>query len=87
MRCQRCQGHMVRNYFLDVRNANGEMDSDGWRCLNCGCITDSVIAYHRHASVHEPLKLKRRWSGHGPRFMYVTVKNSLDNSPLRPDAQ
>lgn len=36
MRCQRCQGYMVSDHFMDLLNVKGELDCNGWRCLNCG---------------------------------------------------
>ena len=39
MRCQRCQGCMISDHFMDLQNASGEIDFKGWRCLNCGDIT------------------------------------------------
>jgi len=55
---------MVRDIFLDVINVSGEMDFNGWRCLNCGNITDPVIVHHRYADLNnEPARAKRRWSG------------------------
>ena len=46
MRCQRCQGCMIIDHFMDLLNVSGEMDFKGWRCLNCGDITDPVIVRH-----------------------------------------
>jgi hypothetical protein len=63
MRCQRCQGLMVNDYLLDLVNVSGEMDFPGWRCLNCGDITDPVIVRHHQLDVRAPAKSKRRWWG------------------------
>lgn len=76
MQCQRCQGCMVRDFFLDVMNVSGEMTFNGWRCLNCGDIIDPVIAHHRHATMHEVARPKRRWSGLRPRVSYLVMKGS-----------
>ena len=76
MRCQRCEGYMVRDFFLDVMNVSGEMDFDGWRCLNCGDITDPVIAHHRYANVQEAARPKRRWSGLRPRAFYLVGRDA-----------
>ncbi len=63
MRCQRCQGWMVRDHFMDPLNGSGEMDFKGWRCLNCGDITDPVIVRHHQLAASAPAKSKsrRRW--------------------------
>jgi len=76
MRCQRCQGCMVRDFFLDVMNVSGEMDFNGWRCVNCGNITDPVIVQHRDADRRELARPKRRWSGVRPRFFYFLAKET-----------
>lgn len=63
MRCQRCQGYMISDHFLDLLNGSGEMDFKGWRCLNCGDITDPVIVRHQQSSGSIPAKSRRRWWG------------------------
>lgn len=63
MRCQRCQGWMISDHFMDLRNVSGEIDFKGWRCLNCGDITDSVIVRHHQLATIDPLKSRRRWWG------------------------
>ncbi len=44
MRCHRCRGLMVPEHFEDSRIDSGEPRFDGWRCINCGAVTDPVIA-------------------------------------------
>lgn len=61
MRCQRCRGCMVRDYFIDALHVSGEMQFAGWRCVNCGGIIDPVIVRHQQPSVRVPHKSKRRW--------------------------
>jgi hypothetical protein len=56
---------MVHDHFMDILNAGGEMDFIGWRCLNCGNITDPVILQHHHLATIAPAKSKRRWWGVG----------------------
>jgi RNase P subunit RPR2 len=63
MRCQRCQGCLITDHFMDIHNVSGEMDFKGWRCLNCGDITDPIIARHHQSVVYAPAKSKRRWRG------------------------
>ena len=63
MRCQRCDGFMISDHFTDILNVSGEMDFKGWRCLNCGDITDSVIVRHHQMAPSAPEKSKRRWWG------------------------
>ena len=61
MQCQRCQGHMVGDHFMDFLNVAGEMAFNGWRCLNCGNITDPVIMRHHQSTERVPAKSRRRW--------------------------
>jgi hypothetical protein len=63
MRCQRCHGCMISDHFMDILNVSGEMDFKGWRCLNCGDITDSVIVHHQEVAARAPAKSRRRWWG------------------------
>jgi hypothetical protein len=65
MRCQRCQGCMISDHFMDLMNVTGEMDFNGWRCLNCGNITDPVIVRHHQSIASIPTKSRRRWWGVG----------------------
>ena len=61
MQCQRCQGYMVGDHFMDFLNVTGEMVINGWRCLNCGNITDPVIEQHHRLTESVPAKSRRRW--------------------------
>jgi hypothetical protein len=61
MRCQRCQGCMISDHFMDILNGSGEIDFEGWRCLNCGEITDPVIVCHHQLAASPPAKSRRRW--------------------------
>ena len=63
MRCQRCQGWMITDHFMDVLNVGGQMDFRGWRCLNCGDITDPIIVRHNKSAASAPAKSRRRWWG------------------------
>jgi len=61
MQCQRCRGYLISDHFMDILNVSGEMNFTGWRCLNCGDITDPVIVRHHQAAPSGPAKSKRRW--------------------------
>ena len=63
MQCQRCQGHMVGDHFMDLLNVTGEIVFNGWRCLNCGNITDPVIVRHHQSIEGVSAKSRRRWWG------------------------
>jgi hypothetical protein len=53
MTCQRCQGCMARDHFLDLQQSGGEWWMEGWRCINCGHVFDPVVEQNRrlHAEV------------------------------------
>lgn len=76
MRCQRCLGCMVREHFMDVLNVSGEMDFTGWRCVNCGDITDPIIVRHHQSAANPPAKSRRRWWGHAGVFWFVKERRN-----------
>jgi hypothetical protein len=76
MRCQRCQGCMINDQFMDILNGTGEMDFRGWRCMNCGAITDPVIVRHHQSAASIPTKSRRRWWG---ALSYVPVRDEVDS--------
>lgn len=47
MYCKRCNGLMIRDSFLDLRDDTGRLTFEGWRCLNCGEVVDPVVLTHR----------------------------------------
>jgi len=51
MRCIRCQGLMVEDYFFDLEGTEGFMWMKGWRCLNCGHAAYPLIEANRR--MHE----------------------------------
>jgi len=46
MLCQRCRGLLVRERFGDLREDADRM-CPATRCINCGCIEDSVVRANR----------------------------------------
>jgi len=54
MTCQRCQGCMARDHFLDLQESGGEWWLEGWRCINCGHVFDPVVEKNRrlHAAAN-----------------------------------
>lgn len=63
MQCQRCQGCMIGDHSMDLLNVTGEIVFTGWRCLNCGNITDPVIVGHHQSTAGVPAQSRRRWWG------------------------
>ena len=58
MECAKCKGLMVEEKLLDFF-----LNSDGqtWKCLNCGCVTDSTIIENqsRRRSLRSGARLNR----------------------------
>lgn len=46
MPCQRCRGLLVRETFDDLGEEISRM-TPATRCINCGCIEDSVVRANR----------------------------------------
>ena len=52
MRCERCNGLMVREQFEDLGGlGSADREYAGWRCVNCGAIVDPVMAAHRRLAL------------------------------------
>ena len=47
MCCQRCNGLMIRDSFVNLRDDTGRLKFEGWRCLNWGEVVDPVVLTHR----------------------------------------
>lgn len=59
MNCDRCQGLMIEERFLDNDDCSGLPWMKGWRCMNCGLVLDRKIYERRqHAAKAQPLKAK-----------------------------
>ena len=46
MLCQRCRGLLVRETFGDLRAETDRLCA-ATRCINCGCVEDSVVCANR----------------------------------------
>ena len=51
MFCQRCRGLLVLETFGDLRQETASI-CPATRCINCGCVEDSVVRANRH---HTPV--------------------------------
>ena len=49
MRCTRCRGLMVGEFFVDRAN-EGHEGLSPWRCVNCGELVDRRVLNNRMAS-------------------------------------
>jgi len=47
MECTRCDGLMVTDNLIDMRESSIPMWMKGWRCVSCGNIVDPLILRHR----------------------------------------
>ena len=47
MRCTQCDGFMVSDNLIDLRESYQPMWMRGWRCIACGNIVDPLILRHR----------------------------------------
>ncbi len=47
MHCVRCDGFMVADNLIDIRESSIPMWMKGWRCVSCGNIVDPIIQKHR----------------------------------------
>lgn len=62
MKCPRCHGLMVLDHFLDMQDEGGHLWLRVWRCVNCGQVTDPLIALHRQAPRSALRRLFKRGS-------------------------
>ena len=63
MKCRRCSGTLVQDWLIDILDETGQIQCDGWRCVNCGNIEEAVILSHQLASlssISRPLPLRGR---------------------------
>ena len=58
MQCVRCNGLMVEDRFMDLRDDTGQIEFGGWRCVVCGNIADPIIVANRKnpPTVRRPLR-------------------------------
>jgi hypothetical protein len=66
MRCPRCNGLMVDDWFQDIRDDTGRINFEGLRCLICGEVVDPVILRNRQIGPEGiPGRRRRRLSPAG----------------------
>lgn len=66
MRCPRCKGLMVDDWFQDIRDDTGRLHFEGLRCLICGEVVDPVILHNRRVGPEGiPGRRRRRLSPAG----------------------
>ena len=52
MKCERCGGLTINMSFSSGMTALEAWEYDGWKCLNCGYVTDPLILKNKAA--HPP---------------------------------
>ena len=60
MTCDRCNGLMVSERIYDFEGISSDLCVDGYRCLICGNLVDTLILKNRSPSTDavEPMTLK-----------------------------
>ena len=51
MKCSRCKGFMVSDWFYGMQGEAGPFVCSGWRCLLCGEVLDARIVGNRGTSI------------------------------------
>jgi|PlaIllAssembly_1097288.scaffolds.fasta_scaffold08634_5 hypothetical protein len=67
MKCERCGGFIVGVSFFGGETAAEAWEYAGWKCLNCGFITDPLIQKNRPVQFQHANRLNApvrpiRWS-------------------------
>lgn len=47
MKCPRCKGLMIEDWFQDLMDETGQMSFEGYRCPACGEVLDPLILQNR----------------------------------------
>lgn len=50
MTCERCNGLMVREQIFDLQGRSRSLCVDGYRCLICGDVVDTLILERREGA-------------------------------------
>jgi hypothetical protein len=53
MRCERCDGLLVIDHYIDIEESGG-LWIEAWRCTSCGNVIDHQIARH-HTMANPPV--------------------------------
>lgn len=73
MQCVRCQGLMVVDHLVDLKESNRSIWLPVWRCMNCGEVLDQHIVARR-ASIRATGRAAPPTSGSGPRRRHVAIR-------------
>ena len=67
MRCKRCHGLMVVDFYVDMQDSYGDLWLRAWRCVNCGEVVEPGILQHRFAHWSRLARLVDRFTRHSPK--------------------
>ncbi len=71
MQCTRCEGLMVVDDLIDIRESSIPMWMRGWRCVSCGNIIDPMILRHRMVQGADAMRLLEKDLAAAPRLAGV----------------
>lgn len=69
MKCQRCGGLTIGVTFFGGVIATEAWEYDGWKCLNCGFISDPLIVKNKARQSQSNHKHASQSNYHGAMFM------------------
>jgi hypothetical protein len=56
MKCERCDGLMLEDHLMDMKDLSEGMWVSSWRCMNCGHAADPVMVANRQRHAHLPFR-------------------------------
>lgn len=82
MTCTQCRGCMVMERCIEMRDDTGQLEFQGWRCLNCGDVNDGAVLRHRGYQGASPYQSSQRWSRGLPREWRGRSQNRMRRRSL-----
>lgn len=73
MSCERCGGFKVFDYFY------GPLQCDGFRCVNCGAITEMRIVMPVQTRSAETLRNRAKFGRRVPLFAHAGASHSSES--------
>ncbi|MEK7703186.1 MAG: hypothetical protein AAB317_04420 [Nitrospirota bacterium] len=59
MKCHRCGGIMISDFFQDLEDDTGHLCFHGMRCIPCGEVLDPVILANRQKRPHHQARNRK----------------------------
>ena len=79
MNCPRCDGLAVSDYSIDLQ-AGSSSGFHGWRCVNCGMISDDVIRENQLAAPALKMSQRRGLSRYPDRAQMLSLRRCVSRS-------